>query len=102
MRFGISGSGLSAGAGEWANSLIVISSLGGALTTQYAVESNHNDSGEAVYRLKLKNLVQGNVLDRSYRSGDKIEAADVEDVPLPSLSPAPWCRYPPKSFDGPG
>ncbi len=41
--------------------------------------------GQAVYRLKLKNLVQGNVLDRSYRSGDKIAAADVEDMPLQYL-----------------
>jgi elongation factor P len=35
--------------------------------------------GQAVYRTKLKNLIRGNVIDRTYRSGDKIDAADVTE-----------------------
>ena len=35
--------------------------------------------GQAVYRAKLKSLISGRVIDRSYRSGDTIEAADIEE-----------------------
>lgn len=35
--------------------------------------------GQAVYRVKLKGLVSGRVLDKSYRSGDSLESADVEE-----------------------
>ena len=35
--------------------------------------------GQAVYRTKLKNLIRGTVIDRTYRSGDKIDAADVSE-----------------------
>lgn len=35
--------------------------------------------GQAVYRIKVKNLISGRVLDKSYRSGDSIESADVEE-----------------------
>ena len=38
--------------------------------------------GSGVYRLKCKHLLQGNVIDKTYRSGDKVPAADVEDFPL--------------------
>ena len=38
--------------------------------------------GNAVYRTKLKNLLRGNVLDKTYRGGEKIEAADVSDTTL--------------------
>jgi len=31
--------------------------------------------GQAVYRLKCKNLLRGNVVDRTYRTGDRIDAA---------------------------
>ena len=33
--------------------------------------------GQAVYRIKVKNMVTGRVLDKSYRSGDSIDSADV-------------------------
>ncbi len=36
--------------------------------------------GQAVYRCKLRNLLRGTVIDRSYRSGDTLESADVADV----------------------
>lgn len=35
--------------------------------------------GQAVYRCKLKSLITGRVIDKSYRSGDSIEAADVTE-----------------------
>ena len=41
--------------------------------------------GQAVYRTKLKNLVRGNVIDRTYRSGDKIDGADVSEETLQYL-----------------
>lgn len=33
--------------------------------------------GQAVYRCKLKNMITGNTFDKSWRSGDKIEKADL-------------------------
>lgn len=33
--------------------------------------------GQALYRTKLRNLLKGTILDRTYRSGDGLEAADV-------------------------
>lgn len=35
--------------------------------------------GQAVYRAKLRNLISGRILDRSYRSGDRLDAADIEE-----------------------
>ena len=34
--------------------------------------------GQGLYKCKLKNMLTGSVLDRTYRSGEKLEAADVE------------------------
>jgi len=36
--------------------------------------------GQALYKCKLRNLVRSTVLDRTYRSGDSVEAADVEEI----------------------
>jgi elongation factor P len=33
--------------------------------------------GQAVYRCKIKNLITGNTFDKSYRSGDKIDKANL-------------------------
>ncbi|MCH2203761.1 MAG: elongation factor P [Fuerstiella sp.] len=33
--------------------------------------------GQALYKSKLRNLLKGTILDRTYRSGDGLEAADV-------------------------
>ena len=41
--------------------------------------------GQAVYRTRLKNLLRGNVLDKTYRSGDRIEGADVTESSLQYL-----------------
>ncbi|HEY1066859.1 MAG TPA: elongation factor P [Pirellulales bacterium] len=36
--------------------------------------------GQAMYKLRLKNLLKGTTIDRTYRSGDQIDAADVTEV----------------------
>ena len=36
--------------------------------------------GNAFYKCRLKNLIRGNVLDRTYKGGDSLEAADVEEI----------------------
>lgn len=35
--------------------------------------------GQAIYRCKLKNLISGNTLDRSWRSNDSFERADLSE-----------------------
>ena len=35
--------------------------------------------GQAVYRTKLKNLINGRMLDRSYKNGETLELADVDE-----------------------
>ena len=35
--------------------------------------------GSAVYKAKLRNLLTGRILDRNYRSGDSLEAADITE-----------------------
>ncbi|MBX7167313.1 MAG: elongation factor P [Pirellulales bacterium] len=36
--------------------------------------------GQALYKCKLKNLLRGTVLDKTYKSGDTIEAADITEI----------------------
>jgi len=36
--------------------------------------------GQALYKCKLRNLLRDTVLDRTYKSGDSIEAADIEEI----------------------
>lgn len=36
--------------------------------------------GQALYKCKLRNLIRGTVLDRTYKSGDTIDAADIEEI----------------------
>lgn len=33
--------------------------------------------GQALYKCRIKNLIKGTILDRTYKSGDSLEAADV-------------------------
>ncbi|MBX3441400.1 MAG: elongation factor P [Planctomyces sp.] len=35
--------------------------------------------GQALYRTRLRNLLSGTILDRTYRSGDSLEAADIRN-----------------------
>lgn len=41
--------------------------------------------GNALYKCKLRNLVRGTVLDRTYKGGDSLESADVETVEVQYL-----------------
>ena len=36
--------------------------------------------GQALYKCKLRHLLRGTILDRTYKSGDSLEAADVEEI----------------------
>lgn len=36
--------------------------------------------GNALYKCRLRNLVRNTVLDRTYKGGDSLEAADVEEI----------------------
>ena len=41
--------------------------------------------GQGLYKSKLRNLIKGTVLDRTYRSGESLEAADVQDTEMQFL-----------------
>ena len=36
--------------------------------------------GQALYKCKLRNLLRGTILDRTYKSGDSLEAADISTI----------------------
>lgn len=36
--------------------------------------------GNALYKCRLKNLIRNTMLDRTYKGGDSLEAADVEEI----------------------
>jgi len=36
--------------------------------------------GQALYKCKLRNLIRGTMLDRTYKSGDSLDAADVTEI----------------------
>ncbi len=36
--------------------------------------------GQAMYKCRLRNLLRGTVLDRTYKSGESIEAAEIEEI----------------------
>jgi elongation factor P len=54
------------------NSKLIID---GALYNVDEAEFTKPGKGRSVYRLRLKNLRDGSVLDRTYRSGDKVDEA---------------------------
>ncbi len=41
--------------------------------------------GNALYKCKLRNLIRGTVLDRTYKGGDALESADVEEIEVQFL-----------------
>jgi len=51
------------------------------------VESNFRKPGKgnAIYTLRLRNLVRGTLIERNYRGGESIEAADVEEIDVQFL-----------------
>jgi elongation factor P len=36
--------------------------------------------GQALYKCRMKNLIRGTTLDRTYKSGDSLEAADISEI----------------------
>ncbi len=36
--------------------------------------------GQALYKCKMKNLIRQTMLDRTYKSGDSLDAADIEEI----------------------
>lgn len=36
--------------------------------------------GNALYKCKMRNLIRGTMLDRTYKGGDTLESADVEEI----------------------
>jgi len=36
--------------------------------------------GQAMYKCRLRNLLRGTVLDRTYKSGESLEAAEIEEI----------------------
>lgn len=36
--------------------------------------------GQAMYKCKLRNLLRGTVLDRTYKSGESLDSADIEEI----------------------
>ena len=57
--------------------------------------------GQAVYKCKFKNLLTGRVLDKNYRSGDSIEAADVSETSVNYLykDGTHWHFMDPESYE---
>ena len=51
------------------------------------VESNFRKPGKgnAIYTLRMKNLIRGTVLERNYKGGESLEAADVLDTDVQFL-----------------
>ena len=41
--------------------------------------------GQAFNRVKIKSLINGNVIDRTYKSGEKVDKADVNDISMQFL-----------------
>jgi len=41
--------------------------------------------GNAIYTLRLRNLLRGTVIERNYKGGESIEAADVEEIDVQYL-----------------
>ena len=41
--------------------------------------------GNALYKCKLRNLIRNTVLDRTYKGGDSLEAADIEETDVQFL-----------------
>ncbi len=46
------------------------------------IDSNFRKPGKgnAIYTLRMRNLVRGTILERNYKGGESIEAADVEEI----------------------
>jgi elongation factor P len=57
--------------------------------------------GQALYKCRLRNLLKGTILDRTYKSGDSLEAADIRtgEGQFMYKDPSGLVFMDPKSFD---
>lgn len=62
-------------AGEWRKGLKVL--IEGEPYDMLECNFVKPGKGQALYKLRLRNLLKGSILDRTYRSGDSLESADV-------------------------
>ena len=44
--------------------------------------------GQALYKCRLKHLIRGTTIDRTWKSGDSIESADVDEIAALNTSTA--------------
>ncbi len=58
-----------------------------------AFEFKKPGKGQSLYKCKLKNMINGSQFERTYRSGDKFEKADLEEVDMEYLysDKESWC-----------
>lgn len=68
------------GVGELKRGLKVLVDGEPYIITEY--EAMKPGKGQAVYRTKLRNLLRGNSLERTYRTGEKLDAADINEMVL--------------------
>jgi len=57
--------------------------------------------GKAYYRVKFKELITGKTLEKTFKSGESLEAADVMELEMQYLynDGESWCFMDPSSFD---
>ena len=57
--------------------------------------------GKAYYRVKFKDLITGKTLEKTFKSGESLEAADVMELEMQYLynDGQSWCFMDPSSFD---
>ena len=57
--------------------------------------------GQALYKCKLKNMLNGAQFDRTYRSGEKFKPADLEEVAMEYLyfDGTDYCFMNPSTYD---
>ncbi|MCG2634633.1 MAG: elongation factor P [Gammaproteobacteria bacterium] len=57
--------------------------------------------GQAFNRVKIRNLITGRVIDRTYKSGESVEAADVVDADMQYLysDGSEWVFMNPESYE---
>ena len=59
--------------------------IGGAPFTVVDLEFVKPGKGQGLYRCRLRNLLDGTVLDRTYRSDDSVDEADISDAEMQFL-----------------
>jgi elongation factor P len=59
--------------------------------------------GQAIYRTRMRNLLRGTMVDKTYRSGESLEIADIHDTEMQYLykSGDKWVFMDPETFEQP-